>query len=351
MNPKFTNDYTILKDIIKVEYSFVLSLLFTNFAEIIHLMKEKMPLDGEVLEYVYSSVPSYYNSKHDSICHKYRYVDSVIRIIYKNRKDHLCATFHRNVKNICKDFHIEVNELSYYYFIALVIVYLESSINIDAYNLYTQLSDDVIKDIQSYLNDLLDILDINEFYGLFYNHLEDVYHSNVSIDEKVSLIHKDNYSFFLDNFDKSRFFELYMPINDMYRYPIIITDEFIYCCTKDKKLYMLQSNTIEAPIFTENVKYVASYYPCLNTIKHWIPFFNLLHPINDKALDASLLDDLYNQYSVHYKIDDVDTLTYQTSNFYIFNGDLTKAHYYVDVFTVFDESALQSRNNAIATDN
>lgn len=344
MNPKFTNDYTILKDIIKNEYQFVLTLLFTNFTEIIHLLKEKMPFCGEVLEYVYLSVPTYYNNKHDHVCKKYRYIDSVIRVVYKNRKDVHCATFYNNVKSICKDLHIDANDFSYYYFISLVIVYLECNINIDAYNLYTQFDQDIIQDIQGYINDLLSLLDINEFGALFYNHIEDVYRSNSSIDNKVSLIHKDNYSFFLDNFDKSRFFEMYFPIDNMYRYPIIITDEFIYCII-DRKPVMLQANTINTPIFREDVRYVASYYPYLNRIKHWIPFFNGINDtVNINKIDALLLEDLYKEYSIEYEINNTSTL-FNSNNFYIFNKNLDKVHCYTDMFTVYDVSAIKSGAN------
>lgn len=341
MNPKYTNDYTILKDIIKNEYQFVLTLLFTNFTEIIHLLKEKIPFCGEVLEYVYLSVPTYYNTKHDYVCKKYRYIDSVIRVVYKNRKDIHCAAFYNTVRSICTDLHIDANDFSYYYFISLVIVYLECNINVDAYNLYTQFDKDIINDIQGYLNDLLNLLDINEFEALFYNHLEDVYRSNSSIDTKVSVLHKDNYSFFLDNFDKSRFFGMYFPIDDMYRYPLIITDEFIYCVV-DCKPKMLQANTIDAPIFHEDVRYIASYYPCLNRIKHWIPFFNGLNEtFNINKVNVQLFEDLYENYSVEYKITDTATLT-DSSNFYIFNKDLDKIHYYTDMFTVYDASALEN---------
>ena len=174
----------------------------------------------------------------------------MIRVVFKNRRDLNCAKFHQTVKEICKDFHIEPNEFDYYYFIALVIVYLESFINIDAYNLYTQFDDEIVADIIAFLNDFIGILDCNEFQGLFYNHLEDVYNSNVSIDGKISVIYKDNYSFFLDSINRSLFFDWYLPLNEDYRYPIIITDEFIYNVI-DHKPHMLQNNTIKNPILRD----------------------------------------------------------------------------------------------------
>ena len=193
---KFTNDYSIIKDILKTEYTLVLSLLFNNFDDAIHLLKTKMPFQGEILEYLYLSTPTYYNSTHDKICSSFRYIDNMIRILYKNHKKKLCAQIKQDVKNTCVNFHIEDNEFDYYYFIAMVIIALESYINTDAYNLYSEFSADVKENVDSFVNDLLNSFSVEEFQCLFYNHLEDVYQTNSSEDKSVSLIYKDNYSYF-----------------------------------------------------------------------------------------------------------------------------------------------------------
>lgn len=331
MASKFTNDFTIMKDIIKTEYTFILALLFTNFDEIIHLLKEKQPLHGEILEYLYLSFPTYYSAKHDKICQTYTYIDSVIRVLYKRHQKRLCPKFKQCIKEICANFHIEENELEYYYFVALLIIYLESSINVDAYNLYTQIDESIIEHVAIFLEDLMRTFNKTEFQCLFYNHLEDVYENNQSMDKKVSCIHKDNYSYFLDNLSNIILFGSCLPVISGKRYPIIITDEFIYNVI-DNKPQMLQANNIKLPIFEESIRYVACYYPLDHTIRNWIPFFDFYKKY--PKFDLNLLSALYNEYEVPYQIIDIDLLR-QSQNFAIYDSDIRNIHYYISNFTVY----------------
>ena len=84
MHVKYTNAYTILRDILKNEYTLILSIMVVNIMDIVHVLKSdsKHPLYGEVLEYLYLSMPRYYTSTHDKICEKFKYVDNVIRTLY-----------------------------------------------------------------------------------------------------------------------------------------------------------------------------------------------------------------------------------------------------------------------------
>ena len=170
---QYTNNYCILKDILKNEYQLILAMLLNNINDSIHLLKKKMPLQGEIMEYLYLSVPTYYNDTHSQICDKFRYIDNIIRILYKNNMKNLPREFNIDIKNICELFHIENNEFGYYYYIAMVIILLESFINEEAFALYSQFNENIKKSIDLFLVDLLTTLDKNEFQCLFYNHLED----------------------------------------------------------------------------------------------------------------------------------------------------------------------------------
>lgn len=330
MSNKYTNDYTVIKDILKTEYTFILALLFNNFDEIIHLLKARKPFFGEVLEYLYLSMPSYYNTKHEIICQQYRYIDSVLRILYKNNKKNLCAQFKQNVKEICKDFHIEESEFEYYYYIALLIIAIESNINVDAYNLYMQFDDSIKDNIDNFQLQFFDMLDSNEFQVLFYNHLEDVYGNNLSDDNKVSVIYKDNYSYFLDNnYVKLSYYLQGVPYK---RYPIIISDKHIYNVI-DNKPYILADNIIDTPIINETVRYVASYYLEDHSIRNFIPFFNYFQKYNNLQSDICL--PLYNEYVIEDITIDNDNIV-NSKDFMIYNGNNIDAiHYYIDRFTVY----------------
>lgn len=326
---KYTNDYIIIKDILKTEYTFILSLLFNNFDEIIHLLKSRKPFFGEVLEYLYLSMPAYYNSKYERICQQYRYIDSLLRILYKNNKKSICAQFKQDVKDICKDFHIEESEFEYYYYIALLIIAIESNINIDAYNLYTQFEDNLREHVDSFQLQFFNMLNVNEFQALFYNHLEDVYNNNSSTDSKVSVIYSDNYSYFLDNnYAKISYYLQGVPYK---RYPIIISDKYIYNVI-DSKPCILTGNIIDTPIINETVRYVASYYIEDNTIRNFIPFFNYFTKYNNLKNDICL--PLYNEYVAEVNID--NEMLYNSQDFMIYNGDkIDDIHYYIDRFTIY----------------
>lgn len=331
MSIKFTNNYTILKDILKIEYTFILSLLFNNFDDIIHLLKEKKPFYGEVLEYLYLSMPTFYNSTHDKICQQFRYIDSILRILYKNNKKNICAEFKEDVKNICNDFHIVESEFEYYYYIALLIISLENNINSDAYNLYAQFNDNIRDNIYDFENQLFNMLSINEYQCLFYNHLEDVYANNLSEDGKISVIHKDNYSYFLDNNSAKYYLTPYLKKVDNKRYPLIITNEYIYNIVNDKP-NILSANNINSDIFNDNVRYIASYYTNDNSIRNWIPFFSYFHTYNN--LQNDICYPLYNEYYVHHKIDN-DNI-HDSQDILYFDSDIeNNIHYYVNKFTVY----------------
>lgn len=339
MSAKYTNNYTILKDILKNEYTFILTLLFNNFDDIIHLLKEKRPFYGEVLEYLYLSMPTYYNSTHDNICQQYRYIDDVLRILYKNHKKYICAEFKNDIKNICNDFHIEESEFSYYYYIALAIIILESPINEDAFNLYSQLNDEIANNITYFLHDFLNILTKKEFQCLFYNHLEDVYHTNRSINEELSLIYSDNYSYFLDNFNlKSMFFTMdSIP----YQYsPIIITNKGIYNVTNDNKInYICNPSSIEdmnLNILNSNINYVAQYNLINNTISNWIPFFNYFYNKYNN-LSNELCIPLFDDYIINAKeLNQYNNLLLNSNSFSIFNERISDIHYWINQFTIYN---------------
>ena len=329
---KFTNNYSILKDILKIEYTFILTILFNNFDEIIHLLKERKPFYGEVLEHLYLSMPSYYNSKHDKICQQYRYVDSILRILYKNNRKSICARFKQDVKEICKDFHMEENEFEYYYFIALLIITIENNINIDAYNLYMQFDEELKDNINKFAKELFKTLSTIEFQCLFYNHLEDVYSTNLSEDNKVSVIYKDNYSYFLDNSFIENHIDYYLQGVPQKRAPIIITDQYIYNVI-DNKPYILTENTIDnTSIFNETVRYVASYYFEDHTIRNFIPFFNYFQHYNNLNNDICL--PFYNDYNIKFPIERNELIL--SEDFMIFNNsNINDVHYYIDKFTVY----------------
>lgn len=330
---KYTNNYTILKDILKSEYTFILTLLFNNFDDIIHLLKEKRPFYGEVLEYLYLSLPEYYNNKHDLICNQFRYIDDVLRIIYKTRKKYNCIEFKRDVHIICKDFHINEQEFEYYYFIALVILSLESTINEDAINLYSQLDDHIVENVTDFLQELFNTLTRKEFQCIFYNHLEDVYHTNRSDDGKISVLYKKNYSYFLDNFDIDIMFKKIDSYKDD-KVPIIITKENIYNII-DNKVNHLSDNTIDKPIFHDNVIYVAYYYIKEHKIKNFIPFFNYFY--NEyKDLNNDICYPLYNEYEIDYTFNnDMIDIINKSNSFSIFDENLNDLHYYIDQFTIY----------------
>lgn len=333
----YTNNYTILKDILKNEYMLVLSLLFNNFDDIIHLLKQKMPLQGEVLEYLYLSQPLFYNSTHDNVCKHFSYIDNVARTIYKNIRKQNSKRFKNEVYNICKAFHIESNEFEYYYFIAMAIIALERTINTDANELYAQIDNDIKDVLDQYLQEFLNILNKQEFQCLFYNHLEDVYENNLSIDKKVSIIHKNNYSYFLDNLNKDSLFEKYLlPVNSQ-RYPIIITDSYIFNVI-DNKPCILEENHINNPIFDDSIRYIASYYISDMTIRNWIPFFKYFNKYNSDNVTQEMCRSFYDNYQVQYPLYDVSMVQLMNSEpFSFFDSNIDNIHYYIDHFTVYTD--------------
>ena len=332
MEVKYTNNYTILKDILKNEYQLILNLMFVNLTDIIQVLKNKMPLQGEVLEYLYQSMPSYYSNTHDKVCERYKYIDNIIRMLYKQHKMNNCKEFKRDVYIISNNFHIEDNEFDYYYFVALLIITLESSINEDAYNLYAQLDNNIQVDMDHYLQDFFSMLSKEEFQCLFYNHLEDVYETNLSIDNKVSVMNRNNYSFFLDSLNLDGALSNYLEVIENKRYPIIITDQNIFNIKEDKPI-LIQSNNIDAPIFDERVRFIASYYMQENKLKNWIPFFSYFGEYKDQVT----IDDynsFYNEYEIDYTIDK-DKLE-GSQNFYIYRtNDNNYIHYFIDKFSVY----------------
>jgi len=259
------------------------------------------------------------------------------RTLYKNIRKNNSKKFKNDVYNICKSFHIEVNEFEYYYFIALAIVSLESSINTEANELYAQIDNDIKTVVDDYLQQFLNILNKHEFQCLFYNHLEDVYESNISIDKKVSVIHKNNYSYFLDNLNKDSLFERYLLPIPLKRYPIIITDKFIYNVI-DHKPYMLEENHIDHPLFDESIRYIASYYINDMTIRNWIPFFSYFHKYNSN-ISIDICESFYNDYQIQYPLYDDSILSLTKSEpFSFFDSNIVGSiHYYIDNFTVYTD--------------
>lgn len=341
---QYTNNYTILKDILKNEYILVLSLLFNNFDDIIHLLKNKMPLQGEILEYLYLSQPLYYNNIHDNICTNFSYIDNMVRTLYKNIKKKDIVKFKKEVHGICELFHLEDSEFEYYYFIALAIIGLESSINKEANELYNQLDLNIRDMIDNYIEEFLNLLNKQEFQCLFYNHLEDVYESNISIDKKISVLYKNNYSFFLDNLNKDTIFQKYLLPIENKRYPLIITNQFIFCIVNNKPC-VLEDNHIEGNIFDDSIRYIASYYLDDMSIRNWIPFFNFFHKYNDN-ITTDLLDYFYNIYQVQYPLYDnsIKTLSH-SSSFIFYDSDIVNnVHYYISNFTVYSLDILESNN-------
>ena len=339
---QYTNNYTVLKDILKNEYILVLSLLFSNFDEIIHLLKTKMPLQGEILEYLYLSQPTYYNNIHDTVCTNFSYIDNVVRTLYKNLKKVNSNEFKNDVHKICDLFHLEDSEFEYYYFIALAIIGLESSINTEANELYNQLDMNIRIMVDNYINEFINILNKQEFQCLFYNHLEDVYESNISVDKKVSLLHKNNYSYFLDILNKDSLFKEYLLPIEKKRYPILITDQFIYCVINNK-LNILEENHIEGDIFDNTIRYIASYYLDDMTIRNWIPFFNLFHKYRN-IISSDILNYFYNVYQVQYPLYENSLNTLLHSNSFIFyDSDITNSiHYYISNFTIYSLDFMNS---------
>ena len=332
---QYTNNYSILKDILKQEYQLILAMLLNNINDSIHLLKKKMPLQGEILEYLYLSVPTYYNDTHGQICDKFRYVDNIIRILYKNNMKNLPREFNIDVKRICDVFHIENNEFQYYYYVAMIIILLENSSNEDAFTLYSQFNEDIKKNLESFLLDLLSMLDKNEFQCLFYNHLEDVYQNNLSIDKKFSLIHENNYSYFLDNVNINNIFAQYLKPIPNKRYPIIITDKYIYNIVDDMPC-MLEVNYINTNIFDDRtIRYIASYYMQDRTIRNWIPFFSFFHKYKSD-ITADIYDAFYNDYCIQYPLND-DSLIGLTNSepFYYYDESLNNIHYYIDIFSIY----------------
>ena len=282
----------------------------------IHLLKKKMPLQGEIMEYLYLSVPTYYNDTHSQICDKFRYIDNIIRILYKNNIKNLPRELNIDIKNICELFHIENSEFGYYYYIAMVIILLESFINEEAFTLYSQFNENIKKSVDSFLVDLLTTLDKNEFQCLFYNHLEDVYQNNLSIDKKFSAIHQNNYSYFLDNINIENMFARYLKPIPNKRYPIIITDEYIYNIV-DNSPCMLEDNYIDSPIFDSTIRYIASYYIQDKTIRNWIPFFSFLHKYKNE-ITIDIYDTFYNDYYIQYPLNDDSLIALSIANHFIF---------------------------------
>lgn len=338
---QYTNNYSILKDILKNEYILVLSLLFNNFNDIIHLLKKKMPLDGEILEYIYLSQPLYYNSIHDEICTRFSYIDNVTRTLYKNLKREDKQLFKNNINKICNLFHLNNNEFDFYYFIAIAIIALESSISKEANDLYNQIDDNKKNVADSYLLDFFNILSKEEFQCLFYNHLEDVYESNISVDKKISFIHKNNYSYFLDRLDKKVIFQEYLPLIKNKRYPIIITDSYIYIITNSSPC-ILEENHIDKEIFDESIRYIASYYIDDMTIRNWIPFFNYFNKYQN-PIDLKMINELYNSYSVQYPLYDSSLkLLKECESFVFFDNDISNnIHYYIDKFSLYSNELLK----------
>lgn len=337
MEIKYTNNYTILKDILKNEYMLILSLMFVNLTDIIQVLKNKMPLQGEILEYLYQSMPSYYSNTHDKICERYKYIDNMIRMLYKHNKKNNCKEFKRDVYTISNGFHIEDDEFDFYYFVALLVITLESSINEDAYNLYAQLDSNIQHDMDHYLQDFFNMLSKEEFQCLFYNHLEDVYETNLSIDKKVSVINKDNYSYFLDSLNIDGIVSKYLEVIENERYPIILTDQNIFI-VKDDKPVLVQSNDIDAPIFDERVRFIASYYIQDNMIRNWIPFFNYFGEYSDQ-ITINDYNAFYNDYEIKYTIEKKKLKDSQ--NFYIYGTDNNNyIHYFIDKFTIYRDISI-----------
>lgn len=322
---KFTNDYTILKDILKAEYTFVLSLLFSNFDDIIHLLKEKQPFYGEILEYLYMSLPTYYNKTHDTICQTYRYIDDVVRILYKNHRKNQPSKFKNDVHNICEQFHIDESEFEYYYFVALFILALENGINEDAFNLYSQLDNSITENVEEFLDTFMKTLSTTEFQCIFYNHLEDVYHTNRSDDKMLSVLHKDNYSFFMDN---------HMPLSmmkleavDGVRYPVVITKKNVYNIINNAP-HKICENTFNETIFGDNVVYVAMYNVADKIIQNFIPIFYFFGKFEN--LSDDICQPLYEEFKMQCELDDSSG-----ESFSIIDSDYHNLHYYVDQFTVY----------------
>lgn len=322
---KFTNDYTILKDILKAEYTFVLSLLFSNFDDIIHLLKEKQPFYGEILEYLYMSLPTYYNKTHDTICQTYRYVDDVVRILFKNYRKKLPVKFKVDVRNICEQFHIEESEFEYYYFAALFILSLESGINEDAFNLYSQLDNSIVDVVDHFTDTFMKTLSTTEFQCLFYNHLEDVYHTNRSDDKMVSVLYKDNYSFFIDTHMPLKMMKFESIENN--HFPVVITKNNVYNIINNIP-HKMCDNKFKETIFGDNVIYVVTYFIEQKVLKNFVPIFYYFGKFDN--LTNEICAPLYEEFEI--KCDLKET---NGESFSIIDDDYHNLHYYIDQFTVY----------------
>lgn len=338
----YTNSYTTLKDILKSEYTFILSLLFGNFEEIIHLLKEKKPFYGEVLEYLYLSAPLYYSKTFDDICNRYRYVDNLLRVLFKDCSKKFSYKIRNDVSNICEDFHIEVHEFDYYYVVALMIITLERTISEDAYNLYAQFDNDIKNDIDKFLSLFLNTLNAEEFQALFYNHLEDVYLNNSTVDQSFSVLNINNYSYFLDNIENTNFFNLIEKDEKNGLAPIVISRGIVYNIIGDGTPNQLSIDLSSNQFFNnENSNFIiVGLYDANNNsilVKHYVThlfdievnniedvIFNITNNliINDINLNDELKKQILSNSKSFYMYTSNDIISYYIKRFTVFTTDV-----------------------------
>lgn len=164
---------TLLKTIFKNNYSFILSLLVSNIDKIIIILKSKMPIYGEVLEYLYYSLPDNYDDRSIEVLYEYEYVDNIVRTLFKkispiDKK----RTYINDVNEISDMFHISSVEFEFYYFVALLIIAIESDCNLNAFSLYMQLSEPTRNFTNIQKEKLFESLTQEEINVLIYNQID-----------------------------------------------------------------------------------------------------------------------------------------------------------------------------------
>ena len=202
-------------------------------------------------------------------------------------------------------------------------------------NIYAQLDSQIQIDLDKYLQMFFSMLGREEFQCLFFNHLEDVYQNNISADKRVSVLHRDNYSFFLDNLNLESFLSVYQEPIENECYPIILAEDNVYI-VKNNRPIVLGPNILkeEVDMFNKDIRYIASYYPKEECTKHWIPFFNYFkeceHPFNEQDNEK-----LYADFIVTKKLGEASDFEGCQAFMAFQCDDHTTIHHFIDRFTVF----------------
>lgn len=312
---------------LKVEYQYVLSLLFNNFDDIIHLLKEKEPFYGEILEHLYMSIPLTCDKTHERVMRNFTYMDDILRMLFKEKHKDIPRKFRRDVKSLCEKFHIAENEFEYYYFIALAIVSMESSINEDAYNVYSQLDSEIAEMSDGFVRSFLGTITVPEFQCLFYNHLEDIEKINTSEDGRISSINNLNCSPFLEN----NFFHPAMrfPVQGGVSVPIVISRDKIYNIVQGKPR-IIGNNNIEYNIFGDSVIYAAHFFPVEKKIRFLVPIFSYFGKYTN--LTNRICDSLFNS-EITWEYDNPEI--WNSQSFAILDSNPKNLHYFVQQMTVY----------------